>query len=208
MNIVVESPVKGQWAILNPPGHSDMAFDFVAVDDTKWVYKKTCLLPHIFTTIPVAETYSWSQPVYAPLDGVVVARHDGSPDRELIGLLRDAIRIRAFPPRAGSPFSAYGGNYVILMCDRVFPLLCHLRNGSVRVQLGDFVRAGDMLGEVGNSGGSLLPHVHLQIMKDEDPFPLYRNLLPFLLRTAKKRIGANWKTLTDVALKNGDRLQL
>jgi hypothetical protein len=207
-SIVVEAPVRGQWAIMNPPGHSNLAFDFIAVDETKWVYKKTCFLQHIVMTIPVVETYAWSQPVYAPLDGMVVASSDGTPDNEWIGLIRDAIRIRAFPPKLGSPFSAYGGNYVILQCGQVFPLLCHLRNGSVRVQQGDFVHAGEIIGEVGNSGGSLIPHVHLQVMKNEDPFPLFQNLLPFTLRVVHKRIGKVWEEVTNAALKNGDHLML
>jgi len=205
---VIEAPVRGQWAIMNPPGHSNLAFDFIAVDETKWIYKKNCFLPHIFMTIPVLETYAWAQPVYAPLDGMVIACSDGTPDNESIGLIRDAIRIRAFPPKSGSPFSTYGGNYVILQCNNIFPLLCHLRNGSVRVQQGDFVRAGEIIGEVGNSGGSLTPHVHLQIMNNENPFPLFQNLLPFALRVALKRIGKVWEEVTNVELKNGDHLRL
>lgn len=207
-NIVVESPVKGQWAIMNPPGHSKLAFDFIAVDDTKWVYRRACFLPHIFTTIPVTETYAWSQPVYAPMDGVVVACSDGTPDYEFAGLIRDVIRIRAFPPKSGSSFSAYGGNYIVLQYGQLFLLLCHLRNGSVCVQQGDAVCAGQQIGEVGNSGGSLLPHVHLQVMKNENPFPLFQNLLPFVLRAAHKRIGKDWKEVTHVTLKNGDHLHL
>jgi hypothetical protein len=207
-SIVLEAPLKGQWAILNPPGHSHLAFDFVAVDQAKWVYKQTCLLPHILMTIPVSATYSWSQPVYAPLDGIVVACKDDTPDQELMGLLRDVIRIKAFPPPSGSPFAAYGGNYVILQCGQVFPLLCHLRCGSVRVQPGDFVQAGDLIGEVGNSGGSLLPHLHLQVMKNADPFPLFQNLLPFKLREVYKRMGKDWAKVTDAVLQNGDHLKL
>ena len=40
----------------------------------------------------------------------------------------------------------------------------HLRPGSVRVRRGDRVRAGQVLGELGNSGESSGPHLHFQLM--------------------------------------------
>ena len=41
--------------------------------------------------------------------------------------------------------------------------LCHLRQGSVRVHVGDQVRAGQELGLVGLSGHTQFPHVHLAL---------------------------------------------
>lgn len=40
----------------------------------------------------------------------------------------------------------------------------HLKPGSVRVKVGDKVRAGDVIGLLGNSGTSLAPHLHFHIM--------------------------------------------
>lgn len=206
--IVIDPPVKGQWAILNPPGHPKLAFDFLAVKDSKWPYELKRLIPHVLATIPVGATYAWGKPVFAPLDGTVVAYSDGNPDRERTGMIRDLIRLLLFRPKPGSPFSAYGGNYVILKCGDVYPLFAHLRNGSVRVRAGDTVRAGEELGEVGNSGASLQPHLHFQIMSSADPFPLFHNLLPFALRTVRKRIGEQWQQTPNAVLKNGDHLLL
>jgi murein DD-endopeptidase MepM/ murein hydrolase activator NlpD len=190
------------------PGHPELAFDFLAVNDRKWPYELKRLVPHVFVTIPVTATYAWAQPVFAPLDGTVVAYSDGNPDRERTGMIRDLIRLLLFRPQPRSPFSAYGGNYVILKCGEVFPLFAHLRNGSVRVRAGDAVRTGDQLGEVGNSGVSLQPHLHFQIMSSQDPFPLFKNLLPVALASARKRIGKEWKQTTPALLKNGDHLLL
>jgi hypothetical protein len=39
-NIVIGPPVKGQWAIMNPPGHPKLGYDFLAVDDRKNPYKR------------------------------------------------------------------------------------------------------------------------------------------------------------------------
>lgn len=51
---------------------------------------------------------------------------------------------------------------------------CHLKRGSIRVKQGQPVSAGDVLGEVGLSGETEFPHVHVQLADSEgniiDPF--------------------------------------
>lgn len=44
--------------------------------------------------------------------------------------------------------------------------LAHLRPGTVTVATGDRVRAGQLLGEVGNSGDTTEPHLHLYAERD------------------------------------------
>ena len=123
-------------------------------------------------------------------------------------MLRDLASLLLSPPKPGSPFSAYGGNYVVLKCGNVYPLLAHLHCGSICVRVGDRVSAGDKLGEVGNSGSSIQPHLHLQIMDSENPFPLFKNLLPFRFREVQKLIGHAWKVIENAELANGDHLLL
>lgn len=204
--IVIGPPLQGEWAILNPPGHPKLAFDFLATKGKKLPYRGATFLRHVFGSIPVDDTYAWGQPVFAPLDGVVVASSDGAPDRERISMIRDLVKLLMFHPKPGSPFQAYGGNYIVLKCGNVYPLLAHLRCGSIRVKVGEHVQAGDQLGEVGNSGSSIQPHLHFQIMENENPFPLFKNLLPFKLRVVRKRIGQNWQELSNAELNNGDHL--
>lgn len=206
--IIIDSPVKGQWAIMNPPGHAKLAFDFLAVNDKKLPYSFRYLLPHFFATIPVRQTFAWSQPVFAPLDGTVVACSDGNKDRERMGMFYDLILLMLHRPKPGSPFQAYGGNYVILKCGNIYPLFAHLRSGSLTVKVGDSVRTGDKLGEVGNSGLSIQPHLHFQIMQNEDPFPLFENLLPFSLRVVEKHVGNLWEKHDNAVIVNGDHLHL
>ena len=40
-------------------------------------------------------------------------------------------------------------------------MYAHVRKGSAKVKVGDVVRAGDVLAEVGNAGFSTEPHLHL-----------------------------------------------
>ena len=55
---------------------------------------------------------------------------------------------------------------------------CHLRKGSISVATGDAVEAGDRIGEVGLSGKTQFPHVHLTIRDQAkrviDPFDARR----------------------------------
>ncbi len=207
-DLVIDPPLKGEWAILNPPGHPRLAFDFLATKGRKLPYRGATFFRHALGSISVDATYAWGQPVFAPLDGIVVACSDGTPDRERISMIRDLLSLLVFPPKSGSPFPAYGGNYVVLKCGNVYPLLAHLRCGSVRVKVGNHVKVGDQLGEVGNSGSSIQPHLHFQVMSNENPFPLFKNLLPFKLRELRKKVGQEWKRVSNVELRNGDHLQL
>jgi len=205
---VLNPPVRGQWAIMNPPGHAKLAFDFLAVNDQKSPYGGVSLLRHIFSTIPVTSTLAWGKPVFAVMDGTVIAATDGTPDRENICMSSDLFRLMFFGPKLIPPFSTLGGNYVILKCGEFYPLYAHLKNGSVCVRPGDLVRSGDQLGAVGNSGSSLQPHLHFQVMNTPDPFPLFKNLVPFVVSSAQRRTEGAWALLVNGAVRNGDHLRL
>jgi hypothetical protein len=207
-SLVLNPPVRGQWAILNPPGHAKLAFDFLAVDYQRSPYIGVGLLRHIVSTIPVDVTLAWGKPVFAVMDGTVVAASDGTPDRERISMARDLFRLMFFGPKNAPPFSALGGNYVILKCGDVYPLYAHLKKGSVSVRPGDIVHSGEQLGQVGNSGSSLQPHLHFQVMNSPEPFPLFKNLVPFVVLSAQKRREGQWQSVERESLANGDHLQL
>lgn len=57
------------------------------------------------------------------------------------------------------------GNHVILRCDEVEIVLAHMRESSVTVVPGEQVAEGDRLGEVGNSGASTEPHLHIHAQR-------------------------------------------
>jgi hypothetical protein len=95
----------------------------------------------------------WRRPLLAPCDGVVAYAEDGIADNAAFGARR--------------PYGV--GNHVVLRVgDGLYVVLGHLRCGSVSVAVGDVVRAGDVLGAVGNSGWTERPHLHLQAMRSAD----------------------------------------
>lgn len=87
--------------------------------------------------------------VHAPCSGTVHAAEDGFPDQAVPIVDREHM----------------AGNHVILRCGDYEILLGHLMRGSVAVQAGAFVRSGEVLGRVGNSGNSDEPHLHVHVQK-------------------------------------------
>ncbi|MEM7060259.1 MAG: M23 family metallopeptidase [Pseudomonadota bacterium] len=67
-----------------------------------------------------------------------------------------------------------GNGVIIERADGSTLQYCHLRNGSLRVRKGQKVKAGETLGQIGLSGRTQFPHVHLTIRNRDgdvvDPF--------------------------------------
>ena len=80
---------------------------------------------------------------------------------------------------AGIPIEQAPGNHVIIdMGHDEFAMYAHMIPGSVVVREGQFVRAGEKLGRLGNSGNTIVPHLHFQVM--DRPSPLNSVGLPFV----------------------------
>ncbi len=101
-------------------------------------------------------------PVLAPAAGKVLRLRDGVAD----------ISVRGRPP--GPIDSQECGNGVVIgHGDGWESQLCHMRQGSVRVKVGDTVKAGDAVGLVGLSGNTEFPHIHITVRQGTttvDPF--------------------------------------
>ena len=57
------------------------------------------------------------------------------------------------------------GNFVAINCGEFYVVLAHLRQGSIRARQGDVVETGEVLGEIGNSGNSSEPHLHIHAQR-------------------------------------------
>jgi hypothetical protein len=74
--------------------------------------------------------------------------------------------------------AAADGNAVILdLGHHRFAMYAHMQPGSIKVHQGDKVRTGQVLGLVGNTGNSVAPHLHFQLM--DGPSSLASNGLPY-----------------------------
>ncbi|RMG16348.1 MAG: M23 family metallopeptidase [Planctomycetota bacterium] len=96
------------------------------------------------------DVYAWGQPFYAMAPGRVVEVRDGNPDNPL----RASLKGRA-EKHNGVSILHEGGELTWYV---------HAKCGSIKVKVGDQVEAGQLLGEVGNSGGSAIPHLHVTLV--------------------------------------------
>ena len=87
--------------------------------------------------------------VCSPLDGEVSHVEDSWPNET---------------PWTGTPPYNVGNNILIVSNGHAV-LLGHLQQGSILVRPGDRVHVGQPLAQVGNSGWTSQPHLHLQAMK-------------------------------------------
>lgn len=209
--LIVEFPLRGEWRVMQLPGHSESAFDFLAVRGDRQDYVSTSYLPWIFGMQNVEEWYGWGRPIYAPFEGVVVQAHDGVLDRTPINLIKDMLLTIAptllFAPRgAGTELSRFAGNYVILQAGPVYALFAHLRLRSLRVRPGDRIKAGQRLGEVGNSGNSLVPHLHFQV--SDGPKLFTAQPIPFRVSQFDRWTRQTWQRASAEAVAAGDILRV
>ena len=75
-----------------------------------------------------------------------------------------------------SPEEADGNSVILDIGGGNYALYAHFQPGSIRVEEGDRIERGDVLGLVGNSGNSLAPHLHFHVMSG--PLSLASNGLP------------------------------
>ena len=165
-------PFTGGWLTQNSPANrvpshgttlfaTSFAIDFVPVDLAGRSAPMT--FRSLVRAEPPERFPGFGRPILAPVDGVVVATHDGRPDHPSFRGLPSVGYALTQRRRAAAGWESLAGNHVMIATDEgPVVAVCHLQRGSIGVQLGDGVRQGTMLGRCGNSGNSTEPHVHLQ----------------------------------------------
>lgn len=196
---IIGAPVLGEWLVLNPTGHAPYAFDLVAVDPASGRYFSGRGWALAAGMLRVEDVYGWAQPVLAPLPGDVVLAHDGERDRRRLHPLVDVpagflIRPLLFRKRIRS----MAGNHIVLAISSGYVFLAHLRRGSVAVRPGEHVEGGVQLGQVGHTGNSLGPHLHIQVM--DGPEPSSSRVIPFRVAKYDMLTRDRWTERRDAPL--------
>jgi murein DD-endopeptidase MepM/ murein hydrolase activator NlpD len=113
---------------------------------------------------------SWTgygKEVLAVADGVVADVRDGLQENQPNS-----------PPVLPISLETIAGNHIALkLKNGSYVLYAHLKPGSIRVRKGQAVRAGTVIAQVGNSGQSDVPHLHIHVA--DRPSPLGGEGLPF-----------------------------
>lgn len=119
----------------------------------------------------IASYYSNGQRVLAVANGTVVKIKDGIPDNAPGHVGAEALNLS---------LETIAGNTLVLdLGQGQFAHYMHLQPGSLRVEVGQRVRRGELVALVGNSGSSFEPHLHFEVTTS--PTTLEGEGLPYLL---------------------------
>jgi hypothetical protein len=166
-----------------------------------WVNGNGCCLevgPHRFVTNPMNGTLDPSETFaidWVQVDAHGVAyRTDGKTPEDWIGygaeilavapgtvveVVRDLPNVTPGKNPEGLTIAQIAGNRVIVeIGSGYYVMYAHLAPGSIPVHVGDYVRQGQKLGLLGNTGNSSAPHLHFQVM--DRPSSLDDTSLPFV----------------------------
>lgn len=135
----------GRSLLLNQ--HRRVATQSYALDVTavnRWGFRAKGLLPENLNSYAI-----YGEPVCSPCSGNVLSVVDGYPDRSPFDMDKE------HPP----------GNYIAISCKNVTIVLAHLKHGSISVAEGDIIPEGMTIANVGNSGNTSEPHLHIHAVK-------------------------------------------
>lgn len=108
----------------------------------------------------------FGESVYSPIDGKILIAVDKYDDQ--------------IPPK--TDVENIAGNHILLESDGVEILLAHFKKGSIAVKKGDIVTTNTFLGQVGNSGNTSEPHLHLHVEKGGETNTILNGIaIPFTI---------------------------
>ena len=113
------------------------------------------------------ESYAiFGHPVLAVADALVVSVIDGEPEQTPGN----------YPTNI--PLDKADGNCIILdLGNHRYALYAHMQPGSIKVRSGEKVHLGQVIGLVGDTGNSIVPHLHFQVT--DGPSSLSSNGFPY-----------------------------
>jgi Peptidase family M23 len=201
--VVIDLPLAGEWYVIHG-GRSDLinahypsslpligpeqadALDVIQVQNGRSFSGDSKQLTSYL---------AFGQPVLAPGDGIITDLTDTLPDL----------------PIGTSDNTHLEGNYLVLdLGGQRYVMLAHLKQGSARVAVGDKVKRGQPIAQVGNSGDTSEPHLHLQIQNKPTFGPSAQQGLrtyPLLLRDVVLVRGGQHSTPVQADPRRDDRMR-
>ncbi len=175
----LDYPFHGRCLVQNSPANrvpshgtdrfgTSFAMDFVPVDGQNRSARFTGT--SLLRTEAPEKFVGFGQPVISPVTGTVVLADDHAEDHDAFRGLSSVGYALTQACRVAAGWGALAGNYVVVQdsFSGQYVALCHLRQGSIRVRVGQSIRAGTAVAQFGNSGNSTEPHVHVQAVDSLD----------------------------------------
>ena len=171
-------PMSGQWfSAVGPTPHTahrwalpeEFAFDIVGLGDGTRSYSGS--------GTAFEDYHAYGADILAAADGKVVAvKADVAEDPTT--LRQPGETVEAYGERVGayqmqlvaSDINSIAGNYIAIdHGNGEFSFYAHLKPGSITVKIGDVVKSGQAMAQLGSSGNSTEPHLHFQVCDRPEP---------------------------------------
>ena len=171
-------PMSGQWfSAVGPTPHTahrwalpeEFAFDIVGLGDGTRSYSGS--------GTAFEDYHAYGADILAAADGrVVAAKADVAEDPTT--LRQPGETVEAYGERVGayqmqlvaSDINSIAGNYIAIdHGNGEFSFYAHLKPGSITVKIGDVVKSGQAMAQLGSSGNSTEPHLHFQVCDRPEP---------------------------------------
>lgn len=219
--VCIEFPLSGEWYVGADGTEANhlLAFDFIRLDHK---YKATprAAWQELFQTIPLAEHYGWGQAILSPFSGKIVTAVNDCAEFEqsyLLALIsafrssrscKEQEQIQQLKSGLHGDIRRFAGNYLVIESTEtpgLFAFIAHARHGSVQVKAGDHVMALQQIAQVGQSGQSMVPHLHFHLMTD--PNPLAEQLIPFKFKHYEAQMAGQWLRQQNAAPSRKQRIR-
>lgn len=143
----ISLPFWGEWSVMQAHNGEythkkgwKHAWDFVITDKNNEQFTNN--------GNKVEDYYCYGKSIIAPANGIISDIYDGIDDNK-IGEINTVKN--------------WGNSIVIKHTELLYTQISHIKSGSFKVNIGDFVKKGDIIASVGNSGHSPYPHIHFQM---------------------------------------------
>lgn len=172
--VTLAPPVRGRWVAMNSPGQKVPSHgtrtrgQLGAVDVCSPADAAAPPLVRWGLRGDRPRAYAcFGEPIVSMAAGTVVRVRDTRRDhraRNTWQALLFMLTIEGFVREIGGSAAVLGNHVVVDHGDGTYAAYAHLRRGSAAVAVGDAVDVGQRLGEVGNTGNTSMPHLHVQLM--------------------------------------------
>jgi len=205
--LTVAFPLQGIYISPNTPGTKvpshgtagfgeEYAIDFVMIresDKLKKPYRKS-FFEYVFKGLDLNDFYGWGQTIYSPVNGEIIETENSIVERNPVNIFNDyrnSMRVtKDYLDHGASSITITGNCVVIKIDENVYALLAHLKKGSVKVRVGQNVAEHDEIGQLGHSGNSTMPHLHMQFMNSRD-YKIAKGI-PFVFKSYEIKDTNKW----------------